>query len=344
MPELRHDPIQRRWVIIAKERGARPLQFQGELRFPRNPSCPFCEGMEGTTPHEIMALGPEGRQPNTPGWELRVVPNKFPALQIEGEPDRRGVGFYDAMNGIGAHEVLIETPRHMLHMAEMSPAQMEAIFFAYQARLVDLMKDPRFKYVLIFKNYGADAGATIAHPHTQIIATPVTPRTVSDELASARDHFRLKERCLFCDLLAQEMEGGERLVALSDHFVAICPYASRFPYEVMVLPRRHAHDFALEPAERVRDLSRIMHVVLKRLRTALGDPPFNFVFHTAPNTGHHMRRSNYWDTIAHDWHWHVEILPRMTQPAGFEWGTGFYINPMAPELAAEHLRSVQVEA
>jgi len=344
MPELRHDPIQRRWVIIAKERGARPLQFQGELRFPRNPSCPFCEGMEGTTPHEIMALGPEGRQPNTPGWELRVVPNKFPALQIEGEPDRRGVGFYDAMNGIGAHEVLIETPRHMLHMAEMSPAQMERIFFAYQARLVDLLKDPRFKYVLIFKNYGADAGATIAHPHTQIIATPVTPRTVSDELASARDHFRLKERCLFCDLLSQELETGERLVALSDHFAAICPYASRFPYEVMVLPRRHAHDFALEPAERVRDLSRIMHTVMKRLRKALGDPPFNFVFHTAPNTNHHMRRSNYWDTISHDWHWHVEILPRMTQPAGFEWGTGFYINPMAPELAADHLRKVQVEA
>jgi UDPglucose--hexose-1-phosphate uridylyltransferase len=344
MPELRHDPIQRRWVIIAKERGARPLQFQGELRFPRNPACPFCEGMEGATPREILAQGPPGRVPDGPGWELRVVPNKFPALQIEGEPDRRGVGLYDAMNGIGAHEVLIETPRHMLHMAEMDRGRMERIFFAYQARLTDLKKDPRFKYVIIFKNYGADAGATIAHPHTQIIATPVTPRTVANELESAREHFRLKERCLFCDILAQEMDGGTRLVALTEHFVALCPYASRFPYEVMVLPRRHHHDFGLEGPEKVADLSRIMHVVLKRLRSALGDPPFNFVFHTAPNTTHHMRRSHYWDTIEHDWHWHVEILPRMAQPAGFEWGTGFYINTVAPELAADQLRKVQVEA
>jgi len=342
MPELRHDPIQRRWVIIARERGARPLQYEGELRFPRHNSCPFCEGMEGTTPPEILALGPAGRQPNTPGWDLRVVPNKFPALQIEGEPDRRGVGYYDVMNGIGAHEVLIETPRHMLHMAEMSPEQMSRIFFAYQARLVDLKRDPRFKYVMIFKNYGADAGATIAHPHTQIIATPVTPRTVANELLSAREHFRHKERCLFCDILHQEMESGARLAALTDHFAAICPYASRFPYELMILPRKHSWDFADERPEVVQDFSVMMHLVMKRLRAALNDPPFNFVFHVAPNTQHHLRRSHYWDTIQHDWHWHVEILPRMTQPAGFEWGTGLHINPVAPEVAADHLRKVQV--
>lgn len=342
MPELRHDPIQRRWVIIAKERGARPLQFEGELRFPRHSSCPFCEGMEGTTPPEILALGAPGRQPNTPGWDLRVVPNKFPALQVEGEPNRRGVGYYDVMNGIGAHEVLIETPRHMQHMAEMSPEQMTRIFFAYQARLADLKQDPRFKYVMIFKNYGADAGATIAHPHTQIIATPVTPRTVANELESCREHFRHKERCLFCDILSQEMDSGARLAALTDHFAAICPYASRFPYELMILPRQHSFDFAGERPEIVQDLSRMMHIVMKRLRLALGDPPFNFVFHTAPNTNHNLRRSNYWDTIQYDWHWHVEILPRMTQPAGFEWGTGLHINPVAPEVAADHLRKVQV--
>lgn len=342
MPELRHDPIQKRWVIIAAERGARPLHYQGEMRFPRNPICPFCEGMESSTPGEIFAIGPEGRVPDSGDWTLRVVPNKYPALRVEGSPDRRGVGYYDAMNAIGAHEVLIETPRHMQHMAEMSGEQMERIFFAYQHRLQDLKKDPRFKYILIFKNYGADAGATIAHPHTQIIATPVTPLTVSDELTSAREHYQLKERCLFCDLLAQDMEKGERIVWLSDHFVALCPYASRFPYEVMILPRKHAHDFALEAPEIVRDLSHVMHVVLKKLRKALGDPPFNFLFHTAPNTAHKGRRPRYWDTIELDWHWHVEVLPRLSQPAGFEWGTGFYINSVAPELAAEQLRKTAI--
>jgi UDPglucose--hexose-1-phosphate uridylyltransferase len=342
MPELRHDPIQKRWVIVAAERAARPMQYHGELRFPANATCPFCEGMEHATPGEIYALGENGRKPNEKGWDLRVVPNKYPALKIEGSPDRHGVGFYDAMNGIGAHEVLIETPRHMQHMADMSGEQMEKIFFAYQHRLNDLKQDPRFKYILIFKNYGADAGATIAHPHTQIIATPVTPLTVSDELKSAREHYGVKERCLFCDLLQQDLEKGERVVWMSDHFVAICPYASRFPYEVIILPKRHSHDFGLESAEAVKDLSHVMHVVLKKLRKALGDPPFNFLFHTAPNTAHSGRRANYWDTIEHDWHWHVEVLPRLSQPAGFEWGTGFYINPVAPEVAADQLRRTSI--
>lgn len=344
MPELRHDPIQRRWVIIAVERGARPLSHPGELEFPANPTCPFCEGMEHATPREISAVRPSGSASDGPGWELRVVPNKFPALKIEGTPDRRAVGMFDAMNGIGAHEVLIETPRHLLHMAEMAPDQMERIFFAYQQRLTDLQKDPRFKYILIFKNYGLDAGATIAHPHTQIIATPVTPLTVSDELESARLHFQLKERCLFCDILAQELDSGERIVHISDHFVALCPYASRFPYEVMVLPRVHAHDFGLSRPEVVRDLAATMHTVLKKLRVALNDPPFNFLFHTAPNPGHSKRRAHYWNTLEFDWHWHVEILPRLTQTAGFEWGTGFYINSVAPEFAADALRRVRVEA
>jgi len=247
------------------------------------------------------------------------------------------------MNGIGAHEVLIESPKHMLHMAEMGPEQMDRIFRAYRTRLQDLKKDPRFKYILIFKNYGLQAGATIAHPHTQIIATPVTPLTVSDELQSAREHFVLKERCLFCDVMAQEMEDGLRVVHLTDHFVAICPYASRFPYEVMVLPRVHHHDFALADDEMVSDLARTMHAVLRKLRISLNDPPFNFLFHTAPNTEHSRRRANYWDTIQYDWHWHVEILPRLTQTAGFEWGTGFYINQTPPEAAAAVLRKAKVD-
>jgi UDPglucose--hexose-1-phosphate uridylyltransferase len=343
MPELRHDPIQRRWVIVSAERATRPLQTSEELEFPRSQTCPFCEGMENTTPPEILSYRSNGGLPNGPGWDLRVVPNKYPALQIEGSHNRKGAGIYDTMNGIGAHEVLIETPRHMCHMAEMNPDEMDRIFLAYKSRLIDLKKDPRLKYVLIFKNFGLQAGATIAHPHTQIIATPVTPLTVSDELVSAREHFRLKERCLFCDLLEQEMESGERIVYMSDHYVALCPYASRFPYEIMVLPRKHKHDFAEESDAKVRDLAKTMHIVLKKLRVALKDPPFNFLFHTSPNTNHSFKRSNYWDSIEYDWHWHVEILPRLTQTAGFEWGTGFYINPIPPESAAAVLRKIKVD-
>ena len=343
MPELRHDPIQRRWVIVAVERGARAIQYHGELEFPSNPACPFCHGMEHTTPQEIYAVRPQGSAPNSPGWDLRVVPNKYPALQVEGETQREGRGMYDAMNGIGAHEVLIETPRHIRHMAEMSPQQMDLIFMAYRSRLQDLMRDPRLRYVLIFKNYGSRAGASIAHPHTQIIATPITPQTVAQELQSAREHFQVKERCLFCDILAQEMESGERVVHLGEHFVAICPYASRFPYEVMVLPRKHHHDFSLADDVMVRELARTMHIVLKKLRVVLNDPPFNFVFHTAPNATHGRRRANYWDTLAYDWHWHVEILPRLTEVAGFEWGTGFYINQVPPEAAAARLRRAQID-
>jgi UDPglucose--hexose-1-phosphate uridylyltransferase len=340
MSDLRHDPIQKRWVIIAEERESRELRqadIRPELVLPASPDCPFCDGQEAQTPPEVYAEREKG-EANTPSWDLRVVPNKYPALGIEGEHGREGLGVYDRMNGIGAHEVLIETPRHVLHMADMCSDRMNRIFTAYRTRLNDLKEDPRFKYVLIFKNYGIEAGATIAHPHTQIIATPVTPLTVADELLSARQHFQLKERCLFCDVLSQEMASGERIVHLSEHFVSLCPYASRFPYEVMVLPRKHAHDYGQATDEQVRDLADHMRAVLAKLRNALGDTAFNFLFHTAPNTKHSKRRSSYWDTIEHDWHYHIEILPRLTQTAGFEWGTGFYINPVSPESAAEALR------
>ena len=337
MPDLRHDPIQKRWVIIAEERSARASSLRKDLEFPASPGCPFCKGMESCTPPEVYVERHDDT-PDGPGWDLRVVPNKYPALRIEGSHDRQGVGVYDRMNGIGAHEVLIETPRHVEHMADMSTERMRRIFLAYRHRLNDLKQDPRFKYILIFKNYGLAAGATIAHPHTQIIATPVTPLTVADELLSARQHFELKERCLFCDILSQELESGDRIVHMSEHFVALCPYASRFPYEIMVLPRTHAHDYAEASDVVVADLALHMKAVLAKLRKTLNDPAFNFVFHTAPNTEHSAKRANYWGTIQYDWHYHIEILPRLTQTAGFEWGTGFYINPVSPESAADQLR------
>ena len=339
MSELRHDPISRRWVIIATERGRRPMDYTPEPAEPtRSTFCPFCEGNEDKTPPEIMAIRENGSTPNGAGWHVRVIPNKFPALTIEGDPDRRGIGLYDKMRGIGAHEVVVETPEHGLMIPDMSDEQMGRVTTAWTERIRDLIRDRRFKYILLFKNHLATAGASLAHPHTQIIATPVTPRAVAVKLESSKAHHQVKERCLVCDLIAQDIEEGSRIVYQDERFVALTPYASRFPFEIILAPRRHCHSFTETPPEELTGFGKALRDVLGRLRAALKDPPYNFVLHTAPNTETFPRRSQYWDTLAFDFHWHLEILPRLTKVAGFEWGTGFYINPTPPEDAAAFLR------
>jgi UDPglucose--hexose-1-phosphate uridylyltransferase len=343
MSELRHDPLSRRWVIIASERSRRPEDFavphgvEAEGGF-----CPFCPGNEDKTPPEIVALRPSGGPANGPGWDVRVIPNKYPALSIEGNLERHGEGLYDRMRGVGAHEVVVESPHHALHIADMEAAKLEGVLTLAQDRVRDLGRDARFKYVLLFKNHGAPAGATLAHPHLQIIATPVTPRAISVELESARAHFHLKERCIFCDLVEQEIASRERVVSLDEHFAVLAPYASRFPFELMVIPRRHAHAFPDEGKAALGALARTLKETLARLKSVLRDPPYNFVLHTAPNTETVVRRRNYWDTLSVDFHWHIEILPRLTRVAGFEWGTGFYINPTSPEEAAAFLRDAVI--
>ncbi len=343
MSELRHDPVQKRWVIIAAERVMRPHDFpKPTLETRQVRTCPFCWGNEDKTPPEIFSIRPDNSAPNTPGWNLRVIPNKFPALKVEGAINRMGLGLYDKMDGIGAHEVIIETPDHNAHLGEMPKEHVVNIFKVFRDRIADLHKDQRLRYVLIFKNYGEPAGASLAHPHTQLIATPITPRTVAAELESARDHYLAKERCLFCDIINQEVALKERIVLSTDKYIAICPYASRFPFEIWLLPRQHLYDFSLLNDEDISSLTDAMQVILHRLRVSLDDPPYNFVLHTSPNYNvPRPGRPNYWQTLPYDWHWHFEIIPRLTKVAGFEWGTGFYINPTPPEVAAEFLTKVQ---
>ncbi len=341
MPELRHDPIQRRWVIIATERARRPSDFVIEHDNFGSAKCPFCEGSEASTPPEIQAFR-NGTLPNSPGWKVRVVPNKFPALRIEGELERAAVGQYDRMNGIGAHEVIIENPAHEKDISDHSIEDLTEILKMYRERLIDLQRDPRFRYVLIFRNRGSVAGASLAHPHTQIIATPITPRTVANELQSARDHYNVKERCIFCDIIAQELQAHSRIVAADPDFVSWCPYASRFPFEMTLAPRQHAHDFATLDDVQIVKLARHLREVITRMKRSLNDPPYNYLIHTAPSYQYQSRRLGYWTTIDRDWHWHMEILPRLTKVAGFEWGSGFYINPTPPEDAAKFLSEVQI--
>jgi UDPglucose--hexose-1-phosphate uridylyltransferase len=343
MSELRHDPLSKRWVIIASERSRKPEDFLVPAEPAQEPKfCPFCPGNEDKTPPEIAAIRPPGSSPNTPGWEVRVIPNKYPTLAIEGELERRGVGLYDWIQGVGAHEVIVESPDHDVPLAEMEIGQVEKALSVCQDRLRDLMRDARFKYTLLFKNHGIAAGASVAHSHMQLIATPVTPRAISVELDTAKSHFHLKERCIYCDLLAQEIEARERIVSLDENFAVLTPYASRFPFEILLIPRKHSHSFAEEPRAMVGSLARALRDTLARLKSVLRDPPYNFVFHTGPNTETIVRRRNYWDTLRVDYHWHIEILPRLTRVAGFEWGSGFYINPTPPEEAASFLREAAI--
>jgi len=342
MPELRYDPIQKRWVIIVSERGSRPDDFPIKNKPPPEGSCPFCEGNEGKTPPEIAAVRANGSGRNQPGWQVRVVPNKFPALRIEGNMGRKGIGVYDRMNGVGAHEVIIETPQHNLNLADARVEHIEHVIRMYRERLVDLLRDHRFKYILIFRNYGAAAGASLSHPHTQIIATPVTPLTLAGELTSAKQHYMQKERCLFCDVIQQEIESGERIVVATEEFVALTPFASRFPFEIFIAPRSHHHSFAEISDHMIRRLAAVLKEVLLRSKKCLNDPPYNFLIHTIPNLKAGLRRRNYWDTIEVDFHWHIEFMPRLTRIAGFEWDTGFYINSTAPEEAAKYLRDVEL--
>lgn len=341
--ELRHDPVQKRWVIVASERGRRPIEFAPPQRRDEEESnCPFCRGKEELTPPAIMVLPPEAA-PTGRDWKVRVVPNKFPALRTEGELKRSAHGQYDRVSGIGAHEVIIETPNHKEQLADLPAEHIMLVLQAFRERIIQLSKDVRFRYILVFKNYGAAAGASLSHSHSQVMATPITPRTVAMELTSAREHYLLKERCIFCDLLAQEYETGSRMVLLDQFFVTMCPYASRFPFEMHLYPRRHSHDFSLTDDDLLFKLAHHLKEVLRRMNKALHNPPYNFLLHTSPCAKKEkVLRRTYWETLEADWHWHLEILPRISNVAGFEWGTGFYINPTAPEIAAQYLRQVDL--
>jgi UDPglucose--hexose-1-phosphate uridylyltransferase len=328
MPELRKDPVIGRWVIIATERSKRPDEF-GSLDKPleKDTPCPFCPGNEDKTPPEILAYRQPGTLPDQPGWRLRVVSNKFPALRIEGQLNRQGEGMFDKMQGIGAHEVIIETPDHEKRLADLEQSQIEEILWAFRDRTLDLKKDPRFKYILIFKNQGSAAGASLSHSHSQLIATPIVPKRVMEELAGASEYYEYKERCVFCDIVYQERKEKLRLIGENEDFVAIEPFASRFPFETWIIPKIHEAHFEEATKHEYSKLALILKETMNRLKAVLREPPYNYVVHTAP----------FADDYSKEYHWHIEIMPKLTRVAGFEWGTGFYINPMPPELAAKYL-------
>ncbi|MBB5346738.1 galactose-1-phosphate uridylyltransferase [Desulfoprunum benzoelyticum] len=329
MPELRRDPVLGRWIIISKERRKRPSDFTIETHTSLGGFCPLCPGNENTTPPEVLAYRLGGdRGPNKPGWQVRVVPNKYPALVIEGDLGKEGEGLYDRMNGIGAHEVIVESPNHDESLTQMPPEKIFFVFKAFKERIADLEKDPRFRYVMVFKNYGRAAGASLEHSHSQLIALPILPRMIVSELAGSLSYFQYKERCVFCDIIRQEMQQDVRVVCQNEHFITITPFAPRTPFEMWVLPKQHSSTYCKLDDFHLLSLSSQFSETLRRLNACIPNVPYNFVLHTEP-----LRFGG----VEH-FHWHFEIVPKLTSIAGFEWGSGFYINPLPPEEAAEYLR------
>jgi UDPglucose--hexose-1-phosphate uridylyltransferase len=327
-----------RWVIISTDRAKRPTDFAREQNKLKGGFCPFCYGNESKTPPEILAYrpNPNGGPPakDSPGWSVRVVPNKFPALGIEGNLNRRAEGMFDRMNGVGAHEVIIETPDHAASLATMPAKRIEDTLWAFRDRILDLKQDKRFKYILIFKNHGEAAGASLEHPHSQLIALPILPRRVIEELEGAKQYYIYKERCVFCDVIRQELENGVRVVGENEQFVILAPYAPRFPFEMCIVPKIHQSAFEESQKHEFEHLAAMLKDMLSRLDRVLDFPAYNHIIHTSPIP----EASNDY------YHWHLEIMPKLTKMAGFEWGTGFYINPTPPEESAKFLREAAVPA
>jgi UDPglucose--hexose-1-phosphate uridylyltransferase len=338
MSTLRKDPITQGWVIFAEERYQRPPEMPVPRSYPAPEHCPFCPGNEEMTPAELLAVRPAGSRPNTPGWSVRAIPNQFALLRIEGKFDRRGEGLYDMMNGIGAHEVIIETPDHEATLAGYGMIKIQEVLWTCRERAIDLQRDPRFRYIQIFRNYGEAAGASITHPHSQIIALPILPRRLNDEVSQSFEYWTRKERCVFCDIVNQDSE-GPRLVYENDYFVALEPFASKFPFETWILPKEHSAYFHHISDTQLPSLAETLRVTLAAFAEALSYPPYNLIIHMAPlqpDKKYLAPRSKIYDF----YHWHIEIVPRIGRVAGFEFGTGFYINSVLPEDAAEYLRNV----
>lgn len=322
--ELRKDPTTRRWVIIATDRWKRPQELVKKGQTVAKAACPFDPGSEDLKTACVYLHWAHPEQ-----WYVSVLPNKYPALAYEGVPRMVVKGMYTTIDAVGGHEVFIDTPRHSATVATMSNGELEALLNAYRERFKFWMSDDRVKYVLIFKNQGKGSGASLVHPHTQLAAIPVVPPRVLEELEKGERYFKINHQCIYCDMVHDEISFKRRIVHESRYFVVICPFASRFPFELMILPKRHASTFIDLDFRELSDLAETIGSLFKSIKHELNNPPFNWLIHVAPQYAPNLRF----------YHWHMEIIPRLTEVAGFEWGAGVYINPTPPEEAAKILKS-----
>ncbi|RZD15107.1 MAG: DUF4931 domain-containing protein [Candidatus Acidulodesulfobacterium ferriphilum] len=356
MSELRQDPTTREWVIIATERRRRPHEFDtfppskkeinaNSLEYSED--CPFCSGNEYLSPNEVKSYRTPGTNPNSKGWWVRVIPNKFAALSLSPEvsllsrgdakvfnTDFTGYFFPKATEifrtkpGIGAHEVVIDTPKHNEMIPFFSDKQVQELFLMYRDRYLSLSRDSRFRYIIIFKNNGVNAGTSIIHSHSQIIATPIIPLTLRNNISQARFYYDEIGRCIFCDMIQGEIVDGRRIILQTGDFIVFHPFASTSPFETWIMPLVHEPCFASMTVDKTKALGIIVKKVLKGMRDALNDPDYNFVFNNPPIAD---EKEDYY-------HWSLRIIPRLTMKAGFEIGTGMSINTAIPEETAEFMR------
>lgn len=330
MPELRKDPIVGRWVIIATERARRPgTLVDTSANHPKDETsqCLFCNNQDAP----LFTLG-----------DAKVVPYRKSFLTTEQKFSRHRHGLYEVINGYGLHEVVIETKQHEANMANFSVEQIKNIFQIYAQRLTEFEKNSTIQFALAYKNYGSSAGSRkIGHARSHIIGTPVNPIHLIDKLLAARDYFIAQRKCIYCDLITQETDNQSRIIMETHHFVAFAPFAARFLFEVWVLPKEHHCDYTEGVQGKEEDLAYMIKTILTKFKVGLDDPSYNYMIQTAP-----FRRglsvAKKWKTLKDDFHWHIELMPRLTQIAGFEKGTDFYICPIPPEKTAEYLRKVKI--
>jgi UDPglucose--hexose-1-phosphate uridylyltransferase len=324
--ELRRNPVTLHWVI---QEGTEASWPQGE--------CPLCPGQEHQSPQTIYEYSNGG-----PGWQVRVVPHLRPLYTIEGAMERRGEGIYDTMRNVGAHEIVVESPDHNLPLSQQSDENVAQVLRAYVARITDLKKDPRFRYISVFRNQGSLAGQELEHPHSQITALPFVPRQLAYELRTLKRHFDSKERCLICDILTQEIEQQTRTVEWDDRFAALCPFASRVPYETWLLPMGHhsAFEDQMKDWESQIHFARFLKGILQRVEALA--PAYYLVLHTSPNVSAKFEKPGHWNSLAEDFHWHFEILPVMRAQNKSYGVREVYYNSVSPETATQRLRAVSL--
>lgn len=332
MPELRQNRFTKEWVIIATERAKRPEEFQKQ-RAPRpalpkySPKCPFCPGNEYMAPPPVLCC------PQEKDWQVRVVPNKFPALNRDGELWVRVERSKRVMNGLGVHDVIIETPDHSLTTAVLPIDSVANVLRCYKRRFDEVSKDPRIAHVTIFKNYGRGAGTSLEHPHSQLIATPVISSQVRHRMYEAIRHYDEFRECMFCQAIAEDLQDDSRVILRSRCFIAVEPFASSTPFATYIYPLRHMASFGGIAEDEIVDLAHVLKTVLGKMYSALNDPDFNYTIRTAPAESAGVTY----------YHWYLSIIPRLTQVAGFELGTGMFINTVLPEDAAAFLRGIQTD-
>ncbi len=327
MSELRREPVLQRWVVVTGQSWETLLELLKKTKGGDQEPCPFCPGHEAETPFELFALREPGTSVNQAGWMVRVVPNKFPFLRIEGELERTAEGIYDRISGVGAHEIVIETPAHRADWGMLEPYQLEGVFRAYRERSLDLRRDERFRSIVVARNHGPYL-ATLTHPHSHLLALTVIPKRIEEELRGLILYYERKERCAYCDTIRQELGSNERVIQATPRFLAYVPFAARYPLETWIIPTTHAHDFGLISDPDLKELAGLVRDVMARIRKLVPEPTSSLVLHTSPLQGYTEPR----------YHWHIEIRVRLPVAEGFEWGTGFFVNPLSPEEAARLLK------